>query len=392
LYSFVKEVLNPTTAFFSESATKNPVNRIKKEFTDQGPNSERQLHNEYGNRGNVLIYKGMNMNTRRESRVVDIPDVPPDRIALLLAGGEGTRLRDLTREIAGIPIPKQYCRLYNNSSLLETTISRTRLYTSNDGIHIIINRDHIKLATDQVRELPESNIFVQPSNRDTGPGLIFSLLKLNRIHPDAIVAVFPTDHYIDNDNAFIAHTFRATQLITHMQDKIAVLGLTPDRPETGYGYLLPGDPVEACPKTYHVKAFCEKPSLSRTYEIMSQGGLWNTFVMVFRLGSMLDILNKLIPDKIMAFSELIRSPRKADEIYQTIDSWNFSTQVLTRIPQHIVMLEIDDVYWSDWGTQESIERTYKALKQVPFWKQPLHRPIRPGQESANDPSSSQFIA
>jgi len=332
------------------------------------------------------------MNTRRESRVVDIPGVPPDRIALLLAGGEGTRLRDLTQEIVGIPIPKQYCRLYNDSSLLETTLSRTRLYTSYEKIHIIINRDHIKLAADQVRELPESNIFVQPANRDTGPGLIFSLLNLNRIHPDAIVAVFPTDHYIDNDNVFIAHTFRATQLITHMPDKIAILGIRPDRPETGYGYLLPGDPVKACPKTYHVKSFSEKPSPSRTYEIMSQGGLWNTFVMVFRLGSMLDILNNLIPGRIEAFSELIRSPRKAAEIYQTIDSWNFSTQVLTRIPQHIVMLEIDDVYWSDWGTQESIERTYKALKQVPFWKQPLHRPIQSRQESANDPSSSQFIA
>jgi mannose-1-phosphate guanylyltransferase len=334
----------------------------------------------------------MDMNTRRKSRVVDIPDASPDRVALLLAGGEGKRLRDLTQEIAGIHIPKQYCRLYNNSSLLETTLSRTRLFTSNDKIHIIINRDHIKLARDQVWELPESNIFVQPANRDTGPGLIFSLLKLNRMHSDAVVAVFPTDHYIDDDNAFIAHTFRATKLISHMPDKIAILGIAPDRPETGYGYLLPGDPVEACPKTYHVKAFIEKPGPSRTCEIMSQGGLWNTFVMVFRLGSMLDILNRLMPGIIQAFSKLILSPRKAAEIYQTIDSWNFSTQVLSRIPQHIVMLEIGNVYWSDWGTQESIERTYKALNRVPFWKQPLHQPIRPRQESANDPSSSQFIA
>jgi len=332
------------------------------------------------------------MNTRGKNRTVNDADVLPDRIALLLSGGEGTRLKDLTQEITGIPIPKQYCRLYNNSSLLETTLARTRLFAPNDKIHIVINRGHSKLAKDQVRELPESNIFIQPANRDTGPGLIFSLLLLNQTHPDSVIAVFPTDHYIDNDMAFIAHTLRATQLIARMPDKIAILGIAPDRPETGYGYLLPGNPIEAYEKTYHVRAFSEKPSLSGAHKIMARGGAWNTFVMVFRLRSMLDILNSVIPARIHAFSELIRSPHKAAEIYRTIDPWNFSAQVLTRIPQHIIMLKIDNVYWSDWGTRELIERTYRTLNRIPFWKQPLHQPIRSHQNSSDQAPSSQFIA
>ena len=86
-------------------------------------------------------------------------------------------------------------------------------------------------------------------------------------------------------------------------------------------------------------------------------------------------------------AELARSSHKAVEIYQDIASWNFSTQVLTRIPQHIVMLEIDDVSWSDWGTRESIESTYRALNQVPFWK--LSIDSRKGSTDRND--TTQFI-
>ena len=313
-------------------------------------------------------------------------------IALLLAGGDGTRLNDLTREITGSPIPKQYCRLYNETSLLEATLARIRLYTVKEKIHIIINRDHIELATDQIQGLRERNIFIQPANRDTGPGIVFSLLQLNKMHPDAIVAVFPTDHYIDNDRAFIAHTRRATQLIARMPDKIAILGIAPRRPETGYGYLLPDSPVRKCEKTYHVKAFIEKPSLSRAYEIMTLGGLLNTFVMVFKLSRMLEILKQLIPGCFQAMTALSRSPHKAVEIYQKIDSWNFSTRVLTRIPQHIITLEIDDVCWSDWGTRESIEHTYRTLNKVPFWQLPLNRPIPARKDSPGHSNTTQFIA
>ncbi len=314
-------------------------------------------------------------------------DVPPDRVALLLAGGDGKRLNDLTREISGTSIPKQYCRLYNNTSLLEATLARTRLYTLKEKIHVIINRDHIELATDQIPALHKRNVFIQPANRDTGPGIVFSLLKLERMHPNAIVAVFPTDHYIDNDRAFIAHTLRATRLIARMPEKIAILGIVPHQPETGYGYLVPECPVRKCEKTYHVKSFIEKPSLTKAYEIMNLGGLWNTFVMVFKLSRMLDILRQQVPDSFRTMTEPARSSHKAVEIYRNITSWNFSSRVLTRIPQHIIMLEINDVSWSDWGTRESIESTYRALNQVPFWKPS----IVSGKGTADRADTTQFM-
>ena len=302
------------------------------------------------------------------SRIAVLNDnAPSNRVALLMAGGDGTRLQELTRKIAGVPIPKQYCRLLNNSSLLEATLARTQLFTPPDRISVIINRNHIDLAMEQVNILPRPNILVQPQNRDTGPGMIFSLLHLEQTHPDAIVAVFPTDHFIDDDRAFIAHTLRAVNTIASTPDKIAVLGIKPDRPEPGYGYILPDSPVESTERAFHVKAFREKPSIPDAHNIISFGGLWNTFVMVFKLRRMLDLLSEIVPRELNILSELRESPHNAAKLYQSISSWNFSTRVLAQIPQHLIMLEVADVRWCDWGTPESIERTFSALNLVPGW-------------------------
>ncbi len=290
-----------------------------------------------------------------------------DRVALLLAGGDGMRLRELTREIAGVPIPKQYCRLLQGSSLLEATLSRAQLFTARERISVVVNQDHIELAKDQLQVLPESNIFVQPRNRDTGPGMIFALMHLQRMYGDPIVAVFPTDHYVDNDRAFIAHMLRAVNTVAHMPDKIAVLGIAPDRPETGYGYILPANPLGNSERAYHVEAFTEKPSLIVARDIISRGGLWNTFVMVFKLSRMMELLCELVPNECEKLFELRKAPNKASDLYSNLDSWNLSTQVLARIPQHLIMLEVADVRWSDWGTRESVERTYRSLNMVPFW-------------------------
>jgi len=292
-----------------------------------------------------------------------------NRVALLLAGGDGTRLRDLTRAISGAPIPKQYCRLLRGSSLLEAAISRAHLFAPCDRISVIINADHIDLAKDQVNTLSESNIFVQPLNRDTGPGMIYALLQLKQAYPDATVAVFPTDHYVDNDWAFIGHVLHAVDIVSHMPEKIAILGIAPDRPETGYGYILPAKPLKMHRKAYHVEAFIEKPNLTAAQAIIEEGGLWNTFVMVFKIGRMLELLRKMVPYEYEQLSELRASPSEAAAIYQSLRSWNLSTRVLSRIPEHLIVHRVANVRWSDWGTRESVERTYKALKLVPFWNQ-----------------------
>ncbi len=296
---------------------------------------------------------------------------PKQPLALLLAGGDGTRLQELTTQLTGAPIPKQYCPLMRGRSLLELTLFRTRYFAPIKNTRVIINQSHLQLARNQLKALPESSIFVQPQNRDTGPGMIFALMQIARNSPDATVAVFPTDHFVDNDKAFVAHVLRAACLVHQLPLKTVILGITPDHPETGYGYIMPGPRLHttlAPWRVSQVKAFNEKPSTAMARAFISEGGLWNTFVMVFQLNRMLGLLRDMAPNDSQRLFEIQDCTVEAPAIYRAIRPWNFSSQILARIPEELVLLEASDIRWSDWGTRESIERTYRHMNLVPAWR------------------------
>lgn len=116
---------------------------------------------------------------------------PANQWTLVLVGGDGTRLQELTREITGAPIPKQYCRLLGERSLLEATLDRARHVTPPHRTLVVVNSDHLAIGRDQLDGVPTANVVVQPCNRDTGPGLLFALQHLAQTDPSAIVVVMP---------------------------------------------------------------------------------------------------------------------------------------------------------------------------------------------------------
>src|SRR5438034_5113341 len=185
--------------------------------------------------------------------------------ALVLAGGDGRRLQVLTRKIAGAPIPKQYCRITGDRSLLEATLARIVPLVPRERTLVVVNRSHLELALPQLRDVPPGNVIVQPGNRDTGPGVVFGLLDLPARRPRAPVAVFPSDHYVDDGSSFREHVERATFLVDRFPTKIALLGIRPTHPEPAFGYIEPGPPLvvrglESRP-AYQVAAFHEKQSI-----------------------------------------------------------------------------------------------------------------------------------
>ncbi len=293
----------------------------------------------------------------------------PNPWTLVLAGGDGTRLQELTRQIAGAPIPKQYCRLLGERSLLEATLDRARHVTPSRRILIVVNNDHLAIGRDQLGSVPVENVLVQPCNRDNGPGLMFALQQLAQKDPQTIVIVMPSDHYVSDDRAFAAHISRAVRMVQRFPDKVALLGIRPDHPDTGYGYVKPSHRMwsgRSEDTAYHVEAFAEKPSYELASQLLSSGGLWNSFVMVFQVRRMLALIELTVPEEYARLRDV--ATHALTDFYRTLSRWNFSSAVLAHIPQHLMVLRVDDVSWSDWGTREAIERTLLALHQTPPWQ------------------------
>jgi mannose-1-phosphate guanylyltransferase len=284
-------------------------------------------------------------------------DGEPELWTLVLAGGDGTRLTSLTQRVAGTPIPKQYCRLLGDRTLLEATLDRIRALAPPARTLAIVNRDHLPLARGQLGSLPEANVVVQPQNRDTGPGLLLSLLALGRRDPRALVAVFPSDHYVAAPAAFIAHVRAAACTVAGLPTKVALLGIPPEWPEVEYGYIEPGAPLGPGTTALQVRRFCEKPDRVAAGALIAAGALWNTFVLVGRV-------------RPVDFEVLWSTADDAERLaaaYAGLASWNFSRDLLATVPAHLVVEPAPDTGWSDWGTPELVLRTLRALGESAPW-------------------------
>lgn len=288
--------------------------------------------------------------------------------ALILAGGDGTRLRDLTRLIAGEPIPKQYCRITGARSMLEATLDRVRPLVPPERTLVIVNRDHLRLALPQLDGIPTSNVLVQPRNLDTGPGILWSLLEIRRRAPHARVAMFPSDHYVAHDSAFRDSVRRALAVVARHPAKLALLGIEPEDPSPEYGYVLPASRLDAIDGgAFHVASFREKPSSLHAACIVQSGGLWNSFVMAFQVSRALELVEQRLPESYRELHAAYANPRTLEAHYAAGAKWNFSHDLLATVAPDLVVVRAEHTGWSDWGTPSSIERTFASLNRVPPW-------------------------
>jgi mannose-1-phosphate guanylyltransferase len=286
---------------------------------------------------------------------------------LVLAGGDGLRLRALTRVISGEPIPKQYCGIVGRT-LLERTLRRTSRAIPLARTLVVVNRDHLPVANAQLRDILPLNLVVQPENRDTGPGMLLPLAVLERRDPEAMVAIFPSDHWISSDRRFMRHVEHAAEKVARWPDRIAVLGMRPTRPDPDYGYLTRGWPLEAnAAGAFTVGAYFARPDTSLAERLVRRGGLWNSSVMVCRVDTLLAELARLVPGRLEVMRRLARRPEERDEAYAALEPWSFGRDVFPRLVESMIVVPVTDVGWSDWRTPQAIALSLAAHREKPLW-------------------------
>jgi mannose-1-phosphate guanylyltransferase len=285
-----------------------------------------------------------------------------ERCAIILAGGDGTRLRDLTRRIAGDDRPKQFCSLLGEETLLDETRRRVAHGVSAPRTFFSVTSAHERFYASLLADVSPRQIVAQPENRGTAPAILYTLLRVAAVAPNDPVAIFPSDHYVSDDEAFMAHVGAAFDLAVARPDLVALLGITPDRPETEYGWIEPAQPVvgpQGWP-LYRVRRFWEKPAPDLARTLLEDGSLWNSFVMVGGVASLLGLIDRALPELARAFLPLRRflgtpvEAAVAEAVYHRVPSADFSRGVLGPSAAHLAVLPVRGVEWSDLGHPERV--------------------------------------
>jgi len=296
-----------------------------------------------------------------------------DRYAIILAGGDGTRLSEVTRRITGEAAPKQFCPVIGDTSLLEQTRLRVSLVAGQNRILIVLNRAHERHYRDLVNDILPENLVIQPANRGTAPAILYALLRLSRVARDAHVAVFPSDHFVSDDREFMRHVDLAFDAIGLRPEITVLLGITPHAVESGYGWIERGE-LMADTGLFRVRRFWEKPGSELADELLRAGCMWNSFVMVARVSTLIGLIMVAMPALYASFSKIrdllgtAREPGCLERLYERIPTASLSNEVLERYPINLSVLPVHGVEWSDLGEPQRVMAVLSHLGVHPEWE------------------------
>lgn len=299
-----------------------------------------------------------------------------ERWAIILAGGEGTRLSRLTISRYGEHRPKQYCSFFGSATMFDHTVRRAAALVGGARLVTVIGRGHHRFFNDGALA---GYAVEQPANCDTAAGVFLPLAYVLALDPEATVTIFPSDHFIRPNERFLACMRRAAEIVERCDDKLVLAAAVADRAEREYGWIQPGELLDGCGEARRVLRFHEKPSEREAAEFFSCGFLWNTLNMAVKARTLWELGRAFHPEMIARFERLIEAigtPRESATlslIYEGMPAANFSKDILERAVDQTLVLPLRGVEWSDWGRPERIAETVERIAATPA----LEAPRRP---------------
>jgi mannose-1-phosphate guanylyltransferase len=296
---------------------------------------------------------------RQRSWYAALHPVADHRWGIILAGGQGKRLQQYIRARFGESRPKQYCALVGSRSMLRHTIDRIAPLFASDHLMTTVNAGHLSWAFGDLHDRPPETVVIQPCNRETGPGVLLSLLHVQQFDPQAITALFPADHFILQEERYRSYVNRAFDAVAEDPDRIVLLGMVPTSLQYGYGWIETGGRQHG-DGIHSVKRFWEKPNAQMTRYLHEKGCLWNTMTIIGTAENFLRLMREHMADLYGPFQRIARSlgttfeSDVTEDVFLSIPSVNFSRGLLEKVPDRLSVLCLHGVYWNDWGDEQRI--------------------------------------
>ena len=240
-------------------------------------------------------------------------------IPLILSGGSGTRLWPISRK----NLPKQFLSLAGSETLFQQTVQRALRLQDVAAPIVVASDGHRFLAAEQLKELniQDADILLEPVARNTAPAIAVGALRAMARNVDAIILVLPADHLIGDDQAFRDAVAKARPLAE--KGWLVTFGIRPDRPETGFGYIRRGEPLEG--ETFKIEQFVEKPQLDVAERYLASGEYdWNSGMFMFRASQYLEELGTHAPDMLQAARKAF-DKANIDLDFVRLDASSFAT-------------------------------------------------------------------
>jgi mannose-1-phosphate guanylyltransferase len=281
-----------------------------------------------------------------------------NHFCVIMAGGIGSRFWPLSRTKK----PKQFLDILGTGrTLLQQTVDRLRKVIPMENILIVTNEDYDNLVRKQLPEITSRQVLLEPMRRNTAPCIAYANYKIKLINPDAKILVAPSDHIILKEQDFLKAVVKGLDFVTQ-NDSILTLGIQPNRPETGYGYIqINGDKtsIELNESFRKVKTFTEKPDLAMA-EVFLQSGdfFWNSGMFFWSLKTIMKEFNTYLPDVDQLFSEggdyynTEKEGEFINRVYPNCKNISIDYGIMEKAENVSVLCS--DFGWSDLGTWGSL--------------------------------------
>ena len=280
--------------------------------------------------------------------------------ALIMAGGKGTRFWPISTEEK----PKQFLNLVGEDTMLQMRYKRINRLVPKERIFICTGEKYVQFVVEQIPDIVKKNIIIEPQSRNTAPCIALSSFIIKRYYENANIIVLPADHLINNTDRFIKNIKIGNEFLSDYMDSIITLGITPNRPECGYGYIKTQKvPKEETKELLEVESFVEKPDKEKAQQYLESGNyLWNSGVFLWNVNSILDKIKSFIPNTYYALKNIMDCNEKdinsfIKDNYAKTDEISIDYAVLEKDDEIYVIPS--DIGWDDIGTWQAVER-YKV--------------------------------